>query len=47
MQQAQHLEWFLVLTVMVLVHQLKDSVADFGRRHVDFAPLELDLVNNL
>lgn len=36
-----------LLTIIVLVDQLKDSVADFGRRHTDFARPELDFVNNL
>lgn len=36
------------LTVVVLVDQLKDSVADFARRHADLTGgLELDLVDNL
>lgn len=36
------------LTVVVLVDQLKDSVADFARGHADLTGgLELDLVDNL
>ncbi len=32
---------------MILVDQLKDSVTDFWRRHVDVTRPEIDFVNNL
>lgn len=34
-------------TVVVLVHQIKDPVADLRRRHADVIPLEFEFVNNL